>query len=63
VAGTPGFGRLVWDLKPTKDVLNDYGGEGKRFVRPGEYKVTLKRGEAKSEQKLSVSIAEGIETR
>jgi photosystem II stability/assembly factor-like uncharacterized protein len=63
VGGTPGFGRLVWDLKPTKDVLNDYGGEGKRFVRPGEYKVTLKRGEAKSEQKLSVSIAEGIETR
>jgi hypothetical protein len=63
VAGTPGFGRLVWDLKPSKEVLNDYGGEGPKFVRPGEYKVTLKRGDAKSEQKLTVSIAEGIETR
>jgi hypothetical protein len=32
-------------------------------VRPGDYKVTLTRGKAKSEQTLSVSIAEGIETR
>jgi photosystem II stability/assembly factor-like uncharacterized protein len=61
--GTPGVNRLVWDLKPTKDVLNEYGGEGQRFVRPGEYTVTLTYGKAKQTQKLKVEIAEGLETR
>jgi len=61
--GAPGFTRLVWDLKPSKELLTEYGGEGQRFVRPGDYKVTLKYGKTKSEQTLSVSIAEGIETR
>jgi len=61
--GTPGLGRIVWDLKPSKELLTEYGGEGPKLVRPGEYKVTLKSGKAKSEQKLTVSIAEGIETR
>ncbi len=62
-AGTPGLGRTVWDLKPSKELLNEYGGDGARFVRPGEYTVTLKYGKTKSEQKLQVTIAEGIETR
>ncbi|HEY3203028.1 MAG TPA: hypothetical protein VGL03_05150 [Thermoanaerobaculia bacterium] len=63
IPGAPGFGRLVWDLKPSKELLTEYGGEGPKFVRPGEYKVTLKYGKAKSEQNLTVTIAEGIETR
>ena len=29
----PGFNRLVWDLKPTKDVLNAYGGQGRSSSR------------------------------
>jgi photosystem II stability/assembly factor-like uncharacterized protein len=61
--GAPGFNRLVWDLKPTKDLLNEYGGEGQKFVRPGEYTVTLTYGKTKQTQKLKVEIAEGLETR
>ncbi len=61
--GTPGLGRAVWDLKPSKELLTEYGGQGQKFVQPGEYKVKLSSGKAKSEQKLTVSIAEGIETR
>jgi hypothetical protein len=61
--GTPGFGRVVWDLKPTKEFVNDYGGEGKKFVRGGEYTVTLTYGKVKLKEKLKVTIAEGIETR
>jgi hypothetical protein len=60
---TPGFSRVSWDLKVTKDLLTEYGGEGQKFVHPGEYKVTLTCGKAKSEQALKVEIAEGIETR
>ena len=59
----PGLNRTTWDLKPTKDVLNDYGGEGQKFVKPGEYTVTLTCGKAKQTQKLQVDIAPGIETR
>ena len=40
-----------------------YGGEGQRFVRPGEYKVKLTYGKTKAEAALSVEIAPGIETR
>jgi photosystem II stability/assembly factor-like uncharacterized protein len=62
--GTPGLGRVSWDLRPTKDVLTSYGGAGAdKLVAPGEYTVTLTRGQAKSTQKLSVTIAEGIEPR
>lgn len=61
--GTPGFNRLVWDLKMGKDVLNDYGGEGQKFVKPGEYTVTLNYGKISQTQKVKVEIAEGIETR
>jgi hypothetical protein len=61
--GLPGLGRVNWDLKPTKDVLSEYGGEGQRLVRAGEYKVKLTYGKASSEQTLKVEIAPGIETR
>lgn len=61
--GTPGFNRLVWDLRPTADLLNSYGGEGKKFVAPGEYTVTLTYGKKKEVRKFIVAIAPGIETR
>jgi photosystem II stability/assembly factor-like uncharacterized protein len=61
--GTPGFSRIVWDLRPTADLLNAYGGEGRKFVQPGEYTVTLTYGKKKDVQKLRVTIAPGIETR
>lgn len=62
-AGLPGIGRLAWDLRPGKDLLNQYGGEGPLFVRPGTYKATLTYGKAKSEQKVVVTVAPGVETR
>jgi hypothetical protein len=62
-AGTPGLNRVSWDLKPTKDLLSEYGGEGPKFVPSGEYTVTLTQGQAKETTKLTVKIAEGIETR
>src|SRR5207253_2855480 len=52
--GVPGVGRLSWDLRPTSDLLTEYGGEGKKFVPAGEYTVTLSYGEAKHEQKLRI---------
>ncbi len=61
--GLPGFNRLVWDLKPTKDVLTEYGGEGQKFVHAGEYEVTLSYGGVTQTQKVKVTIAPGIETR
>jgi hypothetical protein len=61
--GTPGFTRLTWDLKPGSDVLTQYGGQGQKFVRPGEYEATLTFGALKETQKVTVTIAPGIETR
>ncbi len=61
--GNPGIGRVVWDLKPTKDLLNDYGGQGQKFFASGDYKVTLTYGKTREVQDLHVSIAPGIETR
>jgi photosystem II stability/assembly factor-like uncharacterized protein len=58
-----GLNRVTWDLMPSKDVLTEYGGEGKKFVAPGDYKVTLKYGKAKSEQRLKVEVPPGVETR
>jgi photosystem II stability/assembly factor-like uncharacterized protein len=62
--GTPGLNRVAWDLRPTKDLLTEYGGEGTRkLVPPGVYTVTVTRGTERSTQPLTVTIAEGIETR
>jgi photosystem II stability/assembly factor-like uncharacterized protein len=61
--GVPGINRIIWDLKPTKDVLTPYGGEGVLFVRLGEYEVTLTFGKVKQSEKLKVEVVEGVETR
>jgi photosystem II stability/assembly factor-like uncharacterized protein len=61
--GTPGFNRVTWDLRPTAELLNAYGGEGRKFVPSGEYTVTLTYGKKKEVQKLRVTVASGIETR
>lgn len=62
--GGAGLQRQNWDLKPTKDLLTAYGGEGADlFVRLGEYTVTVKQGAFKSTQKLTVSVPAGLETR
>jgi photosystem II stability/assembly factor-like uncharacterized protein len=61
--GAPGLHRVSWDLKPTKDLLTEYGGEGSLFVPAGEYTVTLTHGDDKDEQKLKVEVAPGVETR
>lgn len=68
VPGVPGFHRVSWDLRPTKDVLTEYGGLGARkLVAPGTYTVTASyakgRESFKEKQKLVVEIAEGIEPR
>ena len=62
--GTPGLGRVNWNLRPTKDHLTEYGGMGpQKLVRPGTYTLTLSLGATKVQQKLQVTIAPGIETR
>ncbi len=61
--GTPGIQRTVWDLKMTKEFLNDYGGEGQKFVKSGEYTVSMTYGKTKQSEKIHVTIAPGIETR
>jgi len=62
--GVAGIGRVAWDLRLTKDLLNEYGGQDKeRFVPAGEYTVTLTFGTLKETQKLRVSIPPGVETR
>jgi len=33
--GTPGLNRVVWDLKPSNDVLTQYGGEGRKIREAG----------------------------
>jgi photosystem II stability/assembly factor-like uncharacterized protein len=64
VPGVPGLGRVAWNLRPTKDFMTEYGGEGPdRLVPPGEYVVTLSYGKAKEKQKLQVTVAEGIQVR
>ena len=63
-AGTPGLTRLNWDLRPTKDVLIEYGGDDpKKFVPSGEYNAELSYGKEKMKQTFRVDIAEGIQTR
>jgi photosystem II stability/assembly factor-like uncharacterized protein len=64
VPPVPGLGRIAWNLRPTKEHLEKYGGEEpERLVPPGEYTVTLSYGKAKEKQKLVVTVAEGIQVR
>jgi len=62
VIGNPGINRINWDLRPTKEFLTEYGGEGQKFVRAGEYTVELTYGKTKHTQKLQVEVAPGVET-
>jgi hypothetical protein len=59
----PGINRISWDLKPTKDVLTEYGGEGQKYLRAGRYTVMLTYGKAKSSTTLEVTTTPGLETR
>ena len=68
--GTPGFGRVVWNLRPIRETDRERGGGGggafgepPKFVPPGDYTVTLTYGRTKTKQKLKVTLAEGIETK
>lgn len=62
--GCAGLGRVSWDLKVTKDLIAEYGGlPPGRHVAPGEYRVTVSCGDARSSQMLTVTAAEGVETR
>src|SRR5437016_559764 len=62
--GVPGFTRLNWDLRPTKDVSVEYGGDDpKRLLPAGDYTAELSFGTLKMKQNFHVDIAEGITPR
>ncbi len=62
--GAPGFTRLNWDLRPTKDVSVEYGGDDpKRLLPAGDYTAELSFGTLKMKQNFHVDIAEGITPR
>jgi hypothetical protein len=61
---TQGVTRLTWDLRPTKDVLTQYGGvDAKRPVAGGDYTAELTFGKTKMKQTFRVNVAEGVRTR
>ena len=63
-AGAPGLTRLNWDLRPTKDVIIEYGGDNpKRLLPAGDYNAELTFGTVKVKQKFHVDLAEGITPR
>jgi photosystem II stability/assembly factor-like uncharacterized protein len=62
--GAPGFTRLNWDLRPTKDVSIEYGGDDpKRLLPAGDYTAELSFGSLKMKQNFHVDLAEGITPR
>ena len=62
--GAPGFTRLNWDLRPTKDVITEYGGDDpKRLLPAGDYNAELSFGATKVKQTFHVDLAEGITPR
>jgi hypothetical protein len=62
--GTPGFTRLNWDLRSTKDVIAEYGGDDpKRLLPSGDYTAELTFGTTKMKQTFHVDLAEGITPR
>jgi photosystem II stability/assembly factor-like uncharacterized protein len=62
--GVAGLTRLNWDLRPTKDVTIEYGGDDpKKLLPAGEYTAELTFGAEKMKQKFRVDIAEGITPR
>src|ERR1044072_6925109 len=59
--GAPGFTRLNWDLRPTKDVRVEYGGEKpERVVSSGDFKAKPTVGTTEMKQNFHVDLAEGI---
>src|ERR1700730_4100184 len=62
--GAPGFTRLNWDLRPTKDVSVEYGGDDpKRLLPAGDYTAELTFGKTKMKQNFHADLAEGITPR
>jgi hypothetical protein len=62
--GTPGFTRLNWDLRPSKDVIAENGGDDpKRLLPAGDYTAELTFGATKMKQTFNVDLAEGITPR
>jgi photosystem II stability/assembly factor-like uncharacterized protein len=62
--GTPGFTRLNWDLRPSKDISTEYGGDDpKRLLPAGDYNAELSFGTNKVKQTFHVDLAEGITPR
>jgi hypothetical protein len=62
--GAPGLTRLSWDLRPTKDVTIEYGGDDpKRLLPAGDYNAELTFGTVKVKQKFRVDLADGITPR
>ncbi|MFL6515402.1 MAG: WD40/YVTN/BNR-like repeat-containing protein [Chthoniobacterales bacterium] len=62
--GAPGLARLTWDLRPTKDVIAEYGGDDpKRLLPAGDYNAELSFGSTKVKQAFHVDLAEGITPR
>ena len=59
----PGFNRALWDMRWSGDLLTGYGGEGQKFVRAGEYTITMNYGKITQEKKIKISVAAGIETK
>jgi photosystem II stability/assembly factor-like uncharacterized protein len=56
----PEFNRVVWNLRPDS-TDDDGGGDGQpKFVKPGEYTVTLTVGDKKATQKVTVEAIEGL---
>lgn len=59
----PEFNRVVWNLRPdSTDGDEGGGGDGgqPKYVKPGEYTVTLSVGEKKATQKVQVEAVEGL---
>jgi len=62
--GVAGLTRLNWDLRPSKDVTTEYGGDDpKKLLPAGDYTAELSFGQTKATQKFHVDIAEGITQR
>jgi photosystem II stability/assembly factor-like uncharacterized protein len=60
----PGISRVTWNLRPTKDLLVEYGGEGaEKLVPGGTYTVTLTFGRVKQSQTFQLTIPPDVETR
>ncbi|MGB9178742.1 MAG: hypothetical protein WCB68_05785, partial [Pyrinomonadaceae bacterium] len=56
----PEINRVVWNLQPESEGDGD-GGDGQpKFVKPGEYTVTLSVGDKKETQKVLVEAVEGL---